>query len=275
MKIGRIKARIKEEYSRRGIPGVSAAVMTALHARTLGKIDLLLFYDLKWSVIKRWMLRPFFHRTARRLGLTEAEHQIGRLMNMRSALAEMRDSGLKGDIVEFGSYQGFSLWWLSRFRDELGIKARVIGIDSFEGLPENSTIWRRGLFSDTSRQTCEKAILKACGSDSLKELDIHIVQGLFDDPRVEKELRALAPRIALAHIDCDLGSSCSRALRLLRPDIPGGLYLLFDDWYWHPEEIPASFSSFLDGLQEKPAVTELSSTRYTLYVRLGGKEADG
>lgn len=271
MRIERIRSRISEEYLAGGLRGVVAAVAAALHARTLGKLDLLLFYDLKWSVIKKWMLRPIFHRMARVLGLTEAEHQIGRLINMRSALVELSGSGRDGDIVEFGSYQGFSLWWLSRFRDELGMKVKVIGVDSFEGLPETSTIWRKGLFSDTSRQACEKAILKASGSDSLDQLDIHIIQGLFDDPRVKDELRALAPRIAMAHIDCDLGSSCSKALALLRKEAQHGLYLLFDDWHWHPDEIPASFRNFLSELPEKPSATEISSTRYTLYIRLDGK----
>ena len=266
-----IAGKIRAKYEEGGLRCVLAGAFRGLHTRTLGRLDLWLFYDRKWSTIGRWAINGFYYRAAGILGFTEAEHQLGRLLHMYSALKAIKDSGQTGDIVEFGSYQGFSLYWLARFRDELGLSMRVIGIDSFEGLPEASTIWKKGLFSDTSRPGCEKAVLRASGADSLSERNIYIIQGLFNDPRVAVELRALTSGIILAHIDCDLGSSCTQALALVgQTGARDPLYLLFDDWFWHPEEIPASFESFMRGLERPGQVEELSATKYTRYLRVSG-----
>ncbi|PJA12054.1 MAG: hypothetical protein COX65_09245 [Elusimicrobia bacterium CG_4_10_14_0_2_um_filter_56_8] len=266
-----IAGKIRAKYAEGGLRCVLAGVLSGLHARTFGRLDYLLFARYKWRTIGRGMINPFVYRFASALSLTEAEHQLGRLLHMYSALEAIKSSGQSGDIVEFGSYQGFSLYWLSRFRDELGLSMRVIGIDSFEGLPESSTIWKKGLFNDTSRTACEKAILRASGADSLSERNIYIIQGLFNDPRVAVELRALTSGIILAHIDCDLGSSCTQALALVgQTGARDPLYLLFDDWFWHPEEIPASFESFMRGLERPGQVEELSATKYTRYLRVSG-----
>jgi len=267
--IGWVAGKIAEKYREGGLRLVALGALRGLHERTAGRLDLLLFYKCKWSVIRRPVINSAVYRVFRLLGFREGEHQLGRLLHMYEILSEIKRSGREGDIVEFGSYQGFSLYWLARFRDELGLKARVIGIDSFEGLPEASTIWKKGLFSDTSRAACERAVLAAYGGGTLAERDIHIIQGLFNDPRVVAELSALTGRIAVAHVDCDLGSSCTQALGLVRAaGVAEPFYLLFDDWAWHPEEIPASFGTFLKGSLPDRAASEVSSTRFTRYFKV-------
>lgn len=263
--------KVREKYAQGGLAGVLRGVRSGLHARTIGRLDRWLFYTHCWSLVRRPMLNPVAYRIAKLLGFTEAEHQFGRLRHMYSILSEIKRRGLPGDIVEFGSYQGYSLYWLARFRDELGLKMRIIGIDSFEGLPVASTIWKKGLFSDTSRAACERSVLAALGGGSLAERNIHIIQGLFNDPRVASELKALTSGIVLAHIDCDLGSSASQAMALVREAGAGDpLYLLFDDWFWHPEEIPASFDAFMRGAGPAARAEELSVTRFTRYLRVTG-----
>ena len=267
--MGRIREKIAEKYREGGLRLVVLAALRGLHERTVGRLDLLLFYGHKWTLIRRFMINPAVYRFFRFLRFREAEHQLGRLLHMYEILLEIKRSGRRGDIVEFGSYQGFSLYWLARFRDELGLKARVIGIDSFEGLPEASTIWKKGLFSDTSRAACERAVLEAYGGGTLGERDIHIIQGLFNEPRVAAELAELTSRIAVAHVDCDLGSSCTQALGLVRTaGVAEPFYLLFDDWAWHPEEIPASFEAFMRGSLPGSSASEVSSTRFTRYVKV-------
>jgi hypothetical protein len=261
--------KIREKYAEGGLAGVLRGVRSGLRERTTGRLDRWLFYTHKWSLVRRPFINSFSHRAAGLLGFTEAEHQFGRLLYMYQILSEIKRSGREGDIVEFGSYQGFSLYWLARFRDELGLKARVIGIDSFEGLPEASTIWKKGLFSDTSRAACERAVLAAYGGGTLEERGIHIIQGLFNEPRVAAELAALTSRIAAAHVDCDLGSSCTQALGLVRAaGVAEPFYLLFDDWAWHPEEIPASFEAFMRNSLPGRSASEVSSTRFTRYVKV-------
>lgn len=78
----------------------------------------------------------------------EAERQIGRFLNMQKVLNEIEKNNISGDIVEFGTWQGQGLML---FDIALSTKTQrnLIGIDSFEGLPETSTIWKKGDFSNT------------------------------------------------------------------------------------------------------------------------------
>ena len=261
--------KIGEKYASGGLRAVLTGALRGIHARTVGRLDRWLFYTHQWRTIKRFMVHPLPYHAFKLLGCTEGEHQLGRLLHMYSILSAIKRSGRTGDIVEFGSYRGFSLYWLARFRDELGLSMRVIGVDSFKGLPETSTIWKQGLFSDTSRAACEQAILTAYGARSLADRNISLIQGLFSDPGVAAELRSLTSAVILAHIDCDLGSSCGQALSLIRAvGACEPLYLLFDDWFWHPEEIPANFEAFMRREMPAHAIEELSTTRYTRYLRV-------
>lgn len=263
--------KIRNNYARGGVRELLAVAGRKLDNLTRRRLDLYLFYDHKWTYVRRWMLSPLYHRLFRALGFIEAEHQLGRLMHMREALLTLKAAGVQGDLVEFGSYQGFSLYWLARFRDELGMDFRIIGVDSFEGLPVSSTIWKQGLFSDTSREACERAVLAALGGGTLEEHKIYVVQGLFNAPAVAERLLSLTRRIAAAHVDCDLGSSASQALDLvLKAGVTEPFALLFDDWYWHQEEIPASFEVFLKTRLPGAAARELSRTRYTRYLLVSG-----
>lgn len=263
--------KIRSNYARGGLLELLAVAGRKLDNLTRRRLDLYLFYDHKWTYVRRWMLNPFFYHFFRALGFIEAEHQLGRLRHMREALLELKAAGVKGDLVEFGSYQGFSLYWLARFRDELGLDFKIIGVDSFEGLPVSSTIWRQGLFSDTSREGCERSVLAALGGGTLEAHKVYVIQGLFNNPAVAERLRALTSSVAAAHVDCDLGSSAAQALELvLKTGVTEPFALLFDDWYWHQEEIPASFENFMRTRLPGGASRQLSRTRYTRYLMVSG-----
>src|SRR4051812_694459 len=62
--------------------------------------------------------------------ITEAEHQIGRYLNMKSIVSEIESANLKGDILEFGTWQGLGLIILSRLFNSP--HRSYIGVDSFE-----------------------------------------------------------------------------------------------------------------------------------------------
>ncbi len=79
----------------------------------------------------------------------EAEHQIGRFINIKKVLQKVQDSDINGDLVEFGTWQGQGLI-LFDLAINKKIKKKMVGIDSFEGLPESSTVWKKGSFSNTS-----------------------------------------------------------------------------------------------------------------------------
>ena len=90
----------------------------------------------------------------------EAEHQIGRFLNMQKVLNEIEINNIRGDIVEFGTWQGQGLM-LFDIALSKKTQRKLIGIDSFEGLPETSTIWKKGDFSNTSFIWLKKRTLVA------------------------------------------------------------------------------------------------------------------
>ena len=184
----------------------------------------------------------------------EIEHQAGRYLNM---LAIAKDV-YPGDIVEFGTYQGLGIAMMSQaFGERL-----YIGIDSFTGLPESSTIWRKGWFDDTSRESTA-AWLQDLG------VYFHLIKGNFSDPNVKRDLATIAKNVALVHFDADLGSSTLQALILVEPYITAGrpIYFLFDDWGVHPDEVPDVFHVWA-AAHPKIKAEKISSTRFTRYYRI-------
>src|SRR5262249_4263244 len=94
--------------------------------------------------------------------IQELEHQIGRLQNFRTIIAEIADDNIKGDFLELGTWRGFSLLWTAYFCQRAGLFDRsLIGVDGFVGLPNDDGDFRRGSFADVSRKTCEHNIRAA------------------------------------------------------------------------------------------------------------------
>jgi len=152
---------------------------------------------------------------------------------------EITKNGLEGDVLEFGTWQGLGMIYLSNIFDNY--KMKYIGIDSFEGLPDSSTIWTKESFNDTSEQNARKNILQF---GKVEPENLHLIKGWFDEPIVKKKLSTLSDNILLVHLDADLGSSTKVALDLIEGFLAlreKPLYLLFDDWGCHPDEVPDAF----------------------------------
>jgi hypothetical protein len=117
-----------------------------------------------------------------------------------------------GLVLEFGVFQGESLRLL---RDVFG--PPVIGYDSFTGLPQP---WERspGHALPAGYFRCRPPIIDGA----------ELVIGDFADT-VAPDLAMRARPIRLAHIDCDLYSSCAAVLGALRPWLRDGTILLFDE----------------------------------------------
>lgn len=230
----------------------------------INKLDSYFFYGAnKWRFIKPYMLNRFFYYMLRLFRFREGEHQIGRLINIERIFKEISRRGLQGDIVEFGSYQGYSLKWLIYFRDKYKLTKNIIGVDAFEGLPISSTIWKKGEFSDTSKQILINNIKKSLKIDDLEKNFIFVIQGYFDDSIVRERINKITKKILIAHIDCDLGFSCDQVLDIVgTSNLNEEYYLLFDDWGCHQDEIPKSFSRFVS-TKRIDNYKEISETIFT------------
>ena len=203
--------------------------------------------------------------------VTEIEHQVGRYLNMKNITDEIVATGLEGDVVEFGTWQGLGLILLSRCFSGDRTRRKLIGIDSFEGLPESSTVWLKGSFSNTSIEAVERNTESKIGPNDL--LSVELIKGWFSDKAVEEKLSSLCREIALVHFDADLGSSTTQALALIQPYLIGRtkpVYFLFDDWGCHPDEVPDAFLNWLSSASTSFHLQahKLCSTRFTRYYKI-------
>jgi hypothetical protein len=174
-----------------------------------------------------------------------------------------------GAIVEFGVFTGISLALLAKGHsfDPKGMDRRIVGFDSFEGLPpsaETHARWHAGacgtnhawhpLVPEGANVTPDitRNLFAACG---LGAPELHV--GLFDDTAA-KEFPRTYPEVAIAHLDCDLYESTRSALNALAPSLQDGTVLLFDDWFHYranPSKGEArAFEEFLAARPEWRAV---------------------
>ncbi len=132
--------------------------------------------------------------------------------NIRQAA---RNAPAEGMILEFGVGEGTSLGWL---QEELP-ERRVVGFDSFEGLPED---WRsgfpQGFFGHVNPEDFDG-----------RELCI----GWFEDT-IPAFFAANDDPIALLHVDCDLYSSTVTVLEACMPRMVDGGVIVFDEFFNYP-----------------------------------------
>jgi hypothetical protein len=146
---------------------------------------------------------------------------------VRMLLREIQEKEIQGDIVEFGLFQG---WWINFFwreTEKIGLRRRIYGFDSFEGLSKpnserDGTCWKEGMYACSLEQ-----VIKNVEADQRPR--IKLVKGFF-----EKSLREpyalLAEKFCYARIDCDLYEPARDCLHYLTPRLVDGAILVFDDW---------------------------------------------
>ncbi len=128
------------------------------------------------------------------------------------ALAEVR--GARPLYLEFGVYEGRSLrWWAQHLSQP---DARLVGFDSFEGLPED---WRPGQGQGRFR---------TAGPPDVDDPRVSFVVGWFDEtlpgytPPEHDQL--------VVNVDCDLYSSTRTVLAWLEPHLRPGSLVYFDEF---------------------------------------------
>ena len=113
-----------------------------------------------------------------------------------------------GFALEFGVGIGDSLRVIAE-------KMRVVGFDSFQGLPED---WRPGY--PKGSLACAPPIVA----------NSRLVIGLFAETLPRFRFETVEP-IGLVHIDCDLYSSAATVLQYVGPHLRPGCFVVFDEWH--------------------------------------------
>lgn len=139
-----------------------------------------------------------------------------------------------GDYLEFGVSRGTSLATVYHALAEAGVDgARLIGFDSFEGMPPESARegWKPGQYRSSLAAT--RRYLAREGVDDAR---VELVQGWFSDTlNAETRARIGIGRASLIMIDCDIYSASKTALAFCEPHIRGRAVIMFDDWGWRSE----------------------------------------
>lgn len=200
------------------------------------------------------------------------EHQIGRIINMRNLFRDYKDE-ITGDLLELGVYEGMSLIFFDKF---LPTDKKIIGIDTFEGLPHESVkvslgeksveAWVKGEFGNTSISKVEKNLKK------FKCRNVTLIKGVFSNPDVKKKLNQTTNHISVVHIDCDLRDSAYDALDLLKSFLVAKktMFILFDDWGVHQNEIPDGYYKWINDNQKiyNFKYETIFTTNMTRYIKL-------
>jgi hypothetical protein len=164
----------------------------------------------------------------------------------RSATRFVDYEMIPGDIFEFGVYTGRSLALLSHFHEvnrksihHIDFTRRVVGFDSFEGLPadDGHPRWKPGMFrvNHSFHPICKQG----------EKVTEQVIFSLFEQyqlpvPLIEAgEFSKTLPQVigskytkaAILHIDCDVYESTKSVLFGLQPILQEGTVLLFDDWF--------------------------------------------
>lgn len=126
---------------------------------------------------------------------------------------------VKGDIIEFGVWNGNNLVAMKKIIDFLKIKKRIYGYDHFKGMPKSVGDYKRNRF--IGKLSIVKFFLKFFRlkntyiiKDDIKNLYLH--QNKFK-------------KISLIYIDCDLYETTKNILNLLSKKVEKGGIIIFDE----------------------------------------------
>jgi hypothetical protein len=145
------------------------------------------------------------------------------------ALAYMR--GSRPLYLEFGVWKGDSLrWWAEHLTDPA---ARLVGFDSFEGLPED---WQPEF---------GEGCFRTAGPPHIPDSRVSFVVGWFGDTLSTYEMPGHDQLVI--NIDCDLYSSTRQVLRWLEPYLRPGTLVYFDELADRDHEMRAFLESLADG----------------------------
>jgi O-methyltransferase len=124
-----------------------------------------------------------------------------------SSIKETKD--LEGDIVELGVYKGGSIRLMAKAHEfETGINKRIIGFDTFEGIPlqtGNGDEKFLGFLSDVSFEDIIKTMPNC----------VSLVKGIFPESATQANIE----KISLAHLDADTYKSTFDGLNFVWPKL--------------------------------------------------------
>jgi hypothetical protein len=206
------------------------------------------------EVTKRVAYRISNHDSARRL-VALADSAEYAVRHMQGAIATphkevvllegLRLAPAEGLFAEFGVWRGSTI---NTIAEQVGVRTRVHGFDSFEGLPED---WHGKYRKDSFHMEGRLPHVRA---------NVELHPGWFDVTVPQFAAEHPGTPIAFLHIDCDLYSSTKTIFNGLGERLRPGSVIVFDEYFNYPGWREHEYKAF----QELVAARSLSY-RYVAY----------
>ena len=136
--------------------------------------------------------------------------------------------------LEFGVYYGGSINYIAKKLPE----SKIIGFDSFEGLPSSWTGNSGSQFFNT-----QGAIPKV-------KKNVELIKGWFNES-IPKINYSNYPELRFIHIDCDLYDSTFDIFQYLGSNIKSGCIIVFDEYFGYPGWKNHEFKAFQEWVAAK------------------------
>ena len=130
-----------------------------------------------------------------------------------------KNKKIKGDIIEFGVWNGNNLLSLKKIHDYLKLNKKIIGYDHFKGMPKSSRDFNRNSFHGDLKSL--KKLIKFFRFKNLKLIN--------DDILNLKNHLSKFKKLSFVYIDCDLYFTTTKILELLSKKISKGGLIVFDE----------------------------------------------
>lgn len=187
---------------------------------------------------------------------------------IRNGLKTLQERGHDfGDYIEFGVSRGTSMACSAAEIRKAGLKIRLIGFDSFEGLGDEAEDngWRKGEFAST-----EAATRRYLASKQVDLADVELVKGWFcDTATLATRQRLGIEKASIVMIDCDTYEASKDALDFAATLLKEDMVVVFDDWGWSEKRNKrGQKEAFDEFLAANPSVTSKPLPAYRDEARL-------
>jgi predicted O-methyltransferase YrrM len=168
--------------------------------------------------------------------------------------------------VEFGVFNGTSLACMSAAAAASGRSSlRLIGIDSFKGLPatvagEDLGVWTPGQFACSQEDAIRCLTAKGVFPPAYALID-----GWYSELQNARIAASLGERsVSVIMIDCDAYSSAKSALDLITPFMAQRAVIFFDDWRLNDLDVfdGGEYRAFNEWRDAHPEVKVEAAPRY-------------
>ena len=149
----------------------------------------------------------------------------GRLERIAKCLQKIKDRSDEDVILEFGVFEGYSISEMLKFLTANNMSNKVIGFDSFQGLPKDEGVWGKGQFSSTYEITIENI------KEVVSTKNLTMIKGFFSESLTpELKIQCALDKASLIHVDSDLYESCCQVLGFCKDLLKSGTFIIFDEW---------------------------------------------